>query len=82
MGLHGPNAKRVEKKKLHKPPCERDCEHFVNFPNLQKPTKVLCKCTRKCLVRSTPARSGYVSCPDHPNYERKGLNVLWFIAAS
>jgi hypothetical protein len=40
---------------------------------------VLCKCSGKVLVRSAPAKSGFISCPDHPEYKREDFNKNWII---
>lgn len=79
MPSKGPKAPRVPKKKHCKHPCERGCPHFVEVEKAKGETyfSVLCKCSGKVLVRSAPAKSGFISCPDHPEYKQRNFNQNW-----
>lgn len=70
MNVKKDGPKKGEAPKDYKPPCERNCPLFDRFDNAKK-TTVCCRFGSLIpQLRRAPAKSGYISCPDHPLYER------------
>ncbi len=74
MPSKGKKAPREESKKKHVVPCKRNCANLVDYDEETGVVLCLFACAKGAppCHRMAPPKSGYISCPHHPEYKPNG----------